>query len=160
MPHTLTVRRIDAEHTLPLRMAVLRPGLPAEEAVFPGDDDPATLHVGALLGDRLVAVASMYHESRPADAPGGAPRADAHDGGTAWRLRGMATEPEARGIGAGAAALAACERHAREQGGTLAWCNARVGAIGFYERAGWSVLGHEFDIPTAGPHFVMERALA
>jgi GNAT superfamily N-acetyltransferase len=71
----------------------------------------------------------------------------------------LATAPSLRRQGAGAAALAACEQHAREHGGTLLWCNARVEAIAFYEANGWTVLGEEFDIPTVGPHFVMEKPI-
>jgi GNAT superfamily N-acetyltransferase len=155
----LTVQRIDSAATHPLRQSVLRPGRPVEECVFPGDDAPETLHVGALLDGEVVAIASLYLEPRPGDAPGGAPLTDDHAAGTAWRLRGMATEPTVRRRGAGAAALAACEQHARDQGGTLLWCNARVEALEFYEANGWTILGEEFDIPTVGPHFVMEKPI-
>ncbi len=155
----LTVIRISAEQTHPLRMAVLRPGRPVAECEFPGDEDELTIHAGAQLDDRIVSIASMYLESRPADALGGAAVGPDHAAGTAWRLRGMATEPALRGSGAGRAALDACLAHAIEHGATLAWCNARTPAIGFYERMGWTVLGEEFEIPTAGPHFVMERSL-
>ena len=155
----LVVRRIDAEATHPLRQSVLRPGRPVAECVFPGDDAPETLHVGAMRGDEVVGIASLYLEPRPADAAGGASRAADHGDGTAWRLRGMATDPAVRRQGAGAAALEACERHAREQGGTLLWCNARTEAVAFYEANGWTILGTEFDIPTVGPHFVMEKPI-
>lgn len=156
---TITARRIDAAATTPLRSAVLRPGYPTSDCVFEGDDAALTVHAGAVLDEAIVSIASMYHEPRPADAPGGAPRAADHDAGTAWRLRGMATEPGLRGAGAGRAALDACLDHARANGGTLAWCNARTEAVGFYERLGWQVLGEEFDLPTVGPHFVMELRL-
>lgn len=155
----LRVERISAEQTHPLRMQVLRPGYPEAAIVFPGDEDPSTLHVGALLGDELVAIASLYLESRPTDAPGTDERADDHDAGTAWRLRGMATHPAQRRRGAGAATLRACERHATEHDGTLLWCNARTEAVPFYEANGWVVLGEEFDIPTVGPHFIMEKRI-
>ncbi|MCW2921834.1 MAG: acetyltransferase [Thermoleophilia bacterium] len=155
----LTVQRISATQTHPLRMAVLRPGAPKAECEFPGDEDELTFHAGAELDGRIVSIASLYLEPRPVDAAGGAPVAPDHGAGTAWRLRGMATEPGLRKCGAGRAALEACEAHAREHGATLAWCNARVEAVGFYERLGWTVLGEEFDIPTVGPHFVMERSL-
>jgi GNAT superfamily N-acetyltransferase len=115
--------------------------------------------VGALRDGEVVAIASLYLEPRPADTPGGAERAGDHDAGTAWRLRGMATDPSLRRQGAGARALDACERHAREHGGTLLWCNARTEAVAFYEANGWEILGDEFDIPTVGPHFVMEKRL-
>jgi len=155
----LQCRPISAEATHPLRLEILRPERPVSEIVFPGDDDAATLHVGTFRGEALVAVASLYYEARSAGDPGGAVPGEDHATCSAWRLRGMATATDARRIGAGAAALEACERHAREQGGTLAWCNARTGAVAFYEVAGWHVLGEEFDIPTVGPHFVMEKSL-
>ena len=156
---SLNVRRISAEQTHPLRMAVLRPGRPQSECEFPGDDDELTFHAGAELDGRIVSIASMYPEARPEGATGDVEPGPDHAAGTAWRLRGMATEPDLRGSGAGRAALEACLAHAVDHGATLAWCNARTPAIGFYERLGWTVFGEEFDIPTAGPHFVMERSL-
>ena len=153
----LTHRPITAEETIALRSSVLRAGRPVEECRFPGDEAEGTVHVGALLDGQVVSIGSMYHEAREADAPGGAERAPDHDAGTAWRLRGMATAPEARRRGAGAAVLEGCTQHAIDGGATLLWCNARTGAIAFYEAQGWTVLGEEFEIPTAGPHFVMER---
>lgn len=155
----LTTRRITAAQTHPLRMSVLRPGRPEVECEFPGDDDELTFHAAAELDGRIVSIASMYLEPRPVDAPGGAAPGPEHAAGTAWRLRGMATEPGLRRSGAGRAALDACEAHVRANGGTLMWCNARTEAVGFYERLGWTVLGEEFEIPTVGPHFVMERPL-
>ncbi|MCW2926472.1 MAG: acetyltransferase, family [Thermoleophilia bacterium] len=155
----LTFDRIDSAATHPLRMQILRPGRPESECEFPGDDDPETFHAGAFLAGELVAVASMYREARPVDAPGGVAPGGDHEAGTAWRLRGMATSPQVRRRGAGARALEACEDHARARGGTLAWCNARTPAIAFYEAQGWTRFGEEFEIPTAGPHFVMEKRL-
>jgi GNAT superfamily N-acetyltransferase len=156
----LMARRIDPSATLPLRNAVLRPDGDVAACVFPGDDHELTFHAGAEHEGRIVSIASMYLESRPVDAPGGASRRPDHDAGTAWRLRGMATEPGLRRMGAGRAALDSCERFAIEQGATLLWCNARIEAIAFYEVAGWHVLGEEFVIPTVGPHLVMERLVS
>jgi len=141
-------------------MAVLRPGRPEAECEFEGDDDELTFHAGAVLDGRVVSIASLYVEARPDDAAGGAAAGPDHAAGTAWRLRGMATEPDLQGCGAGRVALDACEAFAREHGATLLWCNARTPAVGFYERMGWQVLGTEFDIPTVGPHLVMEKPLS
>ena len=44
---------------------------------------------------------------------------------------------------------------ATEQRRPSLWCNARLHAVGFYERQGWKVEGDEFDVPDIGPHFVM-----
>jgi ribosomal protein S18 acetylase RimI-like enzyme len=71
----------------------------------------------------------------------------------------MATLPEARGRGLGAALLAACLDHARKQGAALVWCHARTSAVGFYVRAGFEVVGDEFVLPEIGPHFLMWKVL-
>jgi ribosomal protein S18 acetylase RimI-like enzyme len=78
------------------------------------------------------------------------------DGGPgAWRVRGMATDPQHRGQGAGAQILDRLVEHAIQQGATRVWCNARTPALGLYERAGFEPESEEFEIPGIGPHFVM-----
>lgn len=90
-------------------------------------------------------IVSLYREARPDGPPGG------------WRIRGMATEPDVRGAGFGTALVAACIEHAAASGGGEVWCNARMGAVAFYRRAGFDVVGDEFEIPPIGPHVVMVR---
>ena len=73
------------------------------------------------------------------------------DGGLGeWRVRGMATAPEQRGRGIGAAILDALVEHARSQGATRVWCNARTPALRLYERAGFERESGEFEIPGIG----------
>ena len=143
------VRPITADETIAVRWPILRAGLPRESAIFPGDDAPETRHFGAFCEGRLVGVATILR----APFPGQPDRADA------WQLRGMATLPEVQGRGYGRALLAACIAEARRQGGALLWCNARKPAVAFYEKHSLRVLGEEFDIPTAGPHFRMRIEL-
>ncbi len=143
----LVVRRVTAAQIRPLRHAVLRPNHPESSAVFPGDDEPTTAHLGAYRDGHLVGIASLYAEARR-----GAPQA-----GGAWRLRGMATAPDVRGQGVGRALVEACVRQVAEWGGGELWCNARTPAVGFYEGAGFEVVSSEFDIPGVGPHVVMRR---
>ncbi len=155
----LTIRPITAEETIAVRWPILRPGFPRESAVFAGDELTSARHFGAFAGDgRLVGVASIYVVAmpEPAAAAAGAPVPE----GAAWQLRGMATLPEVRGAGYGAALVSACEEGARAAGGEVLWCNARTSAAPFYQKHGWSVVGGEFDIPTVGPHFRMWRQIA
>ena len=70
----------------------------------------------------------------------------------------MATEPDVRGAGYGAALVAACVEHAAASGGGELWCNARRGAVGFYRRMGFDVVSDEFDIAGIGAHVVMVRS--
>jgi GNAT superfamily N-acetyltransferase len=147
-PSGILIRRISAAETLPLRLAVLRFGRPAESAKFPGDDAPTTWHFGALRNGVLQSIASLFTSEWP-----GAP------GVPALQLRGMATAPEARGAGLARALVARCVVQAREQGARLLWCNARTTAAGFYLKLGFETVGPEFDIPEVGPHVLMRLAL-
>lgn len=144
-----TVRRIGAEETIDLRWVILRPGFPRETAIFAGDELTSTRHYGAFSDGKLVGVASIYRVDFP----------DSREAENAWQLRGMATLEEVRGKGFGELLLEASVNGAREVGGALLWCNARVGAAAFYARFGWERVGEEFDIPTVGPHYRMRRRL-
>jgi predicted GNAT family N-acyltransferase len=142
------IRPVTAEEVRPLRHRVLRPSQAFKETAYAGDDLPDTVHVGAFDDDgRLVGVASLYREARAGGPAGG------------WRLRGMATDPDVRGAGFGAAVLGACVAHAAAAGGDELWCNARMAAVGFYQRAGFEVVSDEFDVAGIGVHVVMARAI-
>ena len=131
------VRRAGAAEVLPLRAAVLRPGLPASSAVF--DGDAAGVHLIATSAGRVVGVLSLLRVDE------------------AWQLRGMAVAAELRGRGVGSRLLT--EAHVlADAAGIDLWCNARVAAAGFYERHGWSREGGVFDIATVGPHVRMRRS--
>jgi GNAT superfamily N-acetyltransferase len=147
MPPDLVLRRATIEEILGVRHAVLRPGLPLDTARFAGDDEPATRHFGAFLpsGENVACVSSMR---RP------------HGGLDAWQVRGMATRVDRAGRGIGRALLAFALAELRDEAGPrFAWCNARVSALGFWERAGWSVASDVFDIAGVGPHRVLARQL-
>lgn len=143
--HRALIRPVTAADVRPLRHRVLRPEQPFESTVYPGDDLPVTVHLGAFDGDALVGIASLYREPRAGTAEG-------------WRLRGVATVAGVRGRGFGASLLEACLQHAAAAGGAEVWCNARRAAIGFYRRAGFEVVSGEFDVAGIGPHVVMARA--
>lgn len=145
----MTVRSISSSQTRALRHAMLRPDQPWEATAYPGDTDASTLHVGAFDGGSLVAVASVYRQAPPGQ-----------DDERAWRLRGMATHPAARGRGHGAALLGVCGAHVARMEGRRLWCNARVPAAGFYARHGFARRGEQFDLPPIGPHVVMERSVS
>jgi len=95
---------------------------------------------GAFQGDELVAVGLVGPEGEPG----------------AWRVRGMATRPDARGRGAGTTVLQALVQHATDNGATRVWCNARTPARTLYERAGFTATSEEFETPRIGPHYRME----
>jgi len=144
----IEVRLISAEDTLPLRLAVLRPGRPRNSARFPGDDAPDTRHYGAFRAGRLLSIASLYRAELP-EKPGQ----------SAFQLRGMATDETARNQGLGRALVVACVEHARSERVPILWCNARTTAADFYRKLEFETIGPEFVIPDVGPHFRMWRKL-
>jgi GNAT superfamily N-acetyltransferase len=94
---------------------------------------------GAFDGEELIAVGLIGPEG---------------DAG-AWRVRGMATAPPARGRGAGTAVLSALLDHAREHGASEVWASVRTPARTLYERAGFHVDSDVYDVPPIGPHVLM-----
>jgi GNAT superfamily N-acetyltransferase len=135
----------------PLRRLVLRPHETLADQVYPGDDLPGAAHFAAIEDDgTVIGAASIAPEPYP--GPGGGSEGDV-------RIRGMATEPGARGRGLGGLLLTACLDHARQQGARRVWCNARSGVRGFYEREGFAAEGEEFVLPDIGPHFLMSLTL-
>jgi len=144
----IEVRAVDAAVVRPLRRALLRPHQQVEELVYPGDDHPDTLHVGAFRHGHLVGIATVV----PRPMPGRRER-------RSWQLRGMAVEHGQRGYGVGGLLLAACVAHTAARGGRLVWCNARAGSFGFYEHHGFLHDGEPFELPDIGPHYRMYRTV-
>ena len=147
----VNVRRVAPEVTFALRHRILRLHEAPEDIRLPADDDPRSGFFAAETDDgRVVATAAVFPDAPPWDPA-------AVD---AWRLRGMATDEGWRSRGIGAAVLDAVVHHAVDGGGRLLWCNARLPAVAFYERAGFVRVGEEWDEPHIGPHVAMQRALA
>jgi GNAT superfamily N-acetyltransferase len=145
--NNFTIRRAAFAEVLALRHAELRAGMPIESAMFPGDDDPLTFHFGVFDSSGAnIGCASFMPvpwEGRPA-----------------YQLRGMATRGDFVKRGVGAALLKFADAMLRDERGVKQlWCNARLSAVGFYEKQGWAVASPLLEIPTAGPHHRMTRAL-
>jgi len=142
---------VPASATFALRQSVLRPHQSVAEMRLAGDEDPATVHLGAVDGTgEVVATVRL----QPATCPWFPLRADA------WQLRGMATAAHVRGRGIGAELIDNAVRHVCERGGGLLWCNARVTAEAFYVRNGFMATDRRWDEPVIGPHVGMVREVA
>ena len=151
--------KVAAETVRPLRAAVLRPGLPADLSVYPGDDDPDTSHVAIRDGPDgpVVAVGSLLAQDPPEWLSRG-PRVPVAEAGERWwRIRGMATVEGRRGQGLGRQVLDSLLEAAARGGGGVVWCNARVPALDFYLRAGFEPVSAVFEEPLIGPHRTMLR---
>lgn len=99
-------------------------------------------HVVALSGERIVGYGRIHLE---ADPP---------------HVYQVCVAHEARGTGVGSAVMDALVDMAREAGAPAVTLHARVHAIGFYEKLGFTAFGPEFlSGRTNTPHRAMRRTL-
>lgn len=135
--------------TLHLRQKVLKPQLPFEKCVNPGDDLASTLHFGLFKNTSLISIATFLHESHPEFCSG-----------FPYRLRGMATDFDFQKKGHGAKLIQHAQIYLAKKGCDFIWCNARETAFPFYKTLGFQFYGDIFDIPGIGPHKVMYKRLS
>lgn len=144
------VCELRAAETHDLRRRVLRDGTPSSEVRLAHDDEPDTFHLGVRVGERVVVTSSWS----PVPWPGDPER-------RAVQLRMMATDPSVRGTGLGRVVLDAGVERAARAGAELVWANARDSALGFYQRAGFEVIGAGFVTSETGlPHHVVVRRVS
>ncbi|MDP8246066.1 MAG: GNAT family N-acetyltransferase [Candidatus Hinthialibacter antarcticus] len=139
-----SLRLAAVEEIIQLRRDVLIIGTDRTSPEFDGDHGANTRHFGAFIEQSNICCLS-WMLSEIDEAP-------------AWQLRGMATHPNDRGSGVGRELLKFSENYvASESEIRQFWCNARTGAVGFYQKQGWLVCSDEFLISGVGPHFKMKK---
>ncbi len=78
----------------------------------------------------------------------------------AVQIRQMGTLPEFQGKGYAAKILAALEETAKQHwNARTGWLQARLAAIPFYEKCGWTAYGNEYDVNKVGAHRSMWKKL-
>jgi len=120
----ISIEQITPSLTWRLRRDVLYPG--EHLAAMEMAEDTEGIHFGAFKDNKLAGVISLFQQD------------------TSFQFRKLAVDPEFQHIGVGSNLLQQVTNHAKENGGTLIWCNARVSAIGFYVKAGYSNTGKIF----------------
>lgn len=145
----IVIERISAVQTHDLRRRVLRGDDPDAVVTLPGDDADDTVHLGAIEGPRVVAISTWLVAPYP-EAPTV----------RAVQLRGMATDPARVGHGLGMRLLRAGHEHAAATHAEIVWANARLSALGFYERNGFEAVGPVFATADTGlPHQLVWAAV-
>ena len=160
-----------------VRYRVLREPLGAPKGSEQLAKDNAALHVWAEVDEKIVGVGRAHlledgedgsvvdvnaKSACPAFGPLGKnePRS-IDDAGVAIgpelrpavQIRAMGTLEAFRGTGLASAVLDACEKYSvRTWQAKTGWLQARVNAIPFYEKNGWTCFGPEYTIPNVGPH--------
>lgn len=146
----MRVVQVPAKTTHDLRRRILREGRSDAEVCFAGDDADDTLHL-AVIDHRGKPVAVATSSAAPCHLRAGR---------RAWRIRGMAVEPDHRGEGLGSQLLHEVEARATAAGVEVLWAEARDTALHFYRSRGWSVHGNGYTTPATGlPHHTVIRDL-
>ncbi len=136
-PASIVYRVAALDEILDLREAVIIRGTGRTSREFPGDHDATTYHFGAFEHGRNVCCATFLRSEWQKEP--------------AWQLRGMATAPEFRRRGIGAALLAFAEDTLRVSSPIRQlWCNAREVAYHFYHDQGWLDASEDFPTPGIG----------
>lgn len=142
--NTIKYKLVSIDEIIQLRHDILIVGTDRISPVFDCDHDDSTRHFGAFTHNRNICCLSWMKsefESKPA-----------------MQLRGMATHQDYRGTGVGRALLEYSEQHiAHESNIKQFWCNARTGAVKFYQKQGWAICSDEFMISGVGPHYKMKK---
>lgn len=168
-PHGIQVRIAERFTVIDLQQQVLRAGAPLEPfetpsaAGTPSPGEPTaatTFSIGAFTAAGMCVGAATFLPESPGDDRPTPLGVDALRPHALWRLRGMATAPDQRSSGIGAAVLAAGLAEVGGRGGLWVWCNARTAALAFYRRNGFEVLGEEFLTATGIPHRRAWRVVA
>ncbi len=136
------IRFIKVEDTLPLRSAVLQKGKGLELCINPEDLKPDSFHLGLYDDENILQCVLTVHKTNHPKLP--------HEG---YRLRGMATHPDARRKGYAKELLGAAIEHIKTQlRGDYLWCIAREIAYPFYLEMGFEFFSDEFEYKDAGKH--------
>lgn len=146
---TTEIVELRAQQTHRLRRTILRDGTASDVVVFDGDDLPSTLHLGVMDDGHLAAISTWLVRPHPD-----------HPDRAGVQLRGMATAPDHRGTGISTELLEAGVARCRTAGAELVWARARVAALSFYVRHGFSATGDEYvDATTGLAHIDILRSL-
>lgn len=138
-------KKIKSQDTYVVRHPVLRSGRPIESCRFEGDDFITTKHFGLFHENELMAVASIFENSN-----------DCLQTKYQYQLRGMAVIGALQGKGIGYKLLTAIiDELKKEHQHFGVWFNARVSAVGFYEKMQFKTIGDAFEIAPIGLHYVM-----
>ncbi|REH52618.1 acetyltransferase (GNAT) family protein [Tenacibaculum gallaicum] len=138
----IKIKNISAQETYNIRLTVLRNNIDLPYK-FKEDEYERSFHLGAFHNNKLVGIASFIQNKTDVIK------------GEQYQLRGMATLPEVRGMGAGRMLVEEAKSVLKGKDIITLWCNARKEAIGFYKSMGFRIIGDEFEVRKVGVHFKM-----
>lgn len=125
MEEEISIEQIRHELTWILRQKVLYPEKDMYDMGI--EEDLDGIHFGAFKGNRLVGVISLFQK------------------GEDFQFRKVAVDPSAQNVGIGSKMLNYITDFALAEGGKRLWCNARLTAIPFYLKHGFTTTGKTFE---------------
>lgn len=137
---------VEYDQELELRYRVLREPLQLPLSESDKQFDREETHLGVLSEGQLVGCC-LLRMGAPGQPPGQA------------KMRQVAISPELQGKGVGAALVRYFENFARARGATEVVMDARVSAIGFYEKLGYVTTSELFTQVTV-PHKKMRKSIS
>ena len=141
------IKIISASETFSVRHPVLRAGKPIESCHFDGDELNVTRHFGFFEDQILVGVVSLFERKNALFSEK-----------NQYQIRGMAVLENYRKKGIGEKLIRFCENYfgSKDQ---IFWFNARLIAVGFYEKLGYKKIGLPFIIQDVSQHYLMFKQL-
>ena len=125
MDEEISIEQIRHELTWMLRQKVLYPERDMYDMGM--EEDLSGIHFGAFKGNRLVGLISLFQN------------------GDDFQFRKVAVNPSAQNMGIGSMMLNYITDFALSEGCTRLWCNARLTAIPFYLKHGFTQTGKIFE---------------
>lgn len=144
----MKLKNISSEEIRTLRHKVLRQGKPFSTTTYQRDNCIETFHLAFMKDNVPISCATFYPENTSLISSK-----------RAYRLRGMATIKEHRKKGYGKKIMSKAIEEIKKRKGNFLWCNARLVAVEFYKKLGFSSKGEQFNISDIGPHYFMYKKL-
>ncbi|RTY87536.1 GNAT family N-acetyltransferase [Flavobacterium sp. GT3R68] len=142
------IKEIAASETFSVRHPVLRQGKPIESCRFDNDELPTTHHFGLFINHNLVGAISVFEKRHPLFT-------DERQ----FQIRGMAVLEDQQKKGLGESLMKYAEESVKTRNGKLIWFNARITAVGFYQKLGYEITGEAFEITDVGTHYVLFKRM-
>ena len=140
------IKSVSSDLIRPLRHAELRRGQDFSTTYY--DKDNETIHIACLSQNNVISCATFYPEfsyKLKSKNP--------------YRLRGMATATDFTRRGIGTMLMKKAIKLLQKKNVDIIWCNARTGALNFYKKLGFEVIGDIFNIKDIGPHYYMFKKI-
>jgi len=135
----LSIEQIRPEVTWRLRQKILYPQQHFLEMKLA--EDANGIHFGGFRDDRLVCVVSLFGNEDD------------------YQFRKFAVEPIYQHKGIGSKMLEYVTNFVKDEGGKRLWCNARLSAVPFYLKHGFSNTGNLFTNKDGIEYEILEKAL-